>query len=244
MTQNEVTEFGKTAAHTIAANEIDTEEFDGNLAQTIYSDGTQEAVTVYGEFKNGIWIPKNFTGTYGTYGWHLDYAVAPGTGNGAGTDISGNGEHWTEAGLAANDQIIDTPTNNYCTLNLLHHLSTATIANGSLDCSGSENEYGTFIIPSTGKWGWEITVSENGSFGIEDIDGNEEVAANISGEVVEMLVDMDGGTVKKKVDGGSLENIELSLDTTKEWYPYFKAACSVDFGQMGYSPSESRLFFT
>lgn len=232
---NEVTEFNKAAAHTLCANEGDTEEFDGYLAETIFIDGIQLAATSFGEFKTGVWIPKSYGGSYGTNGFKLNYANSADLGN----DVSGNGNDWTPAGLATNDQADDSPTNNHPTLNVLHHLSTATLANGNLDCSGTENEYATEQIPSSGKWGWKITVSEDGSFGLEDIDGNEEVAADVSGEVVEMLVDMDAGTLKKKVDGGGLETIEASLNTGSEWYPHFKAACSVDFGQLGYSPTET-----
>lgn len=232
---NEVTEFNKAAAHTICANEGDTEEFDGYFAETIFIDGTQLAETSFGEFKTGVWIPKSYGGSYGTNGFKLDYADSADLGK----DVSGNGNDWTSAGLVAADQVDDSPTDNHPTLNVLHHLSTATLANGNLDCSGTENEYATEQIPSSGKWGWKITVSEDGSFGLEDIDGNEKVAADVNGEVVEILVDMDAGTLKKKVDGGGLETIEASLDTGSEWYPHFKAACSVDFGQLGYSPTET-----
>lgn len=204
-------------------------------AATFFIDGQALPPSSFGVTKYGIWIPRKYTGTYGINGFHLDYANSADL----GTDASGNSNDFTSNGLASDDQVLDSPTNNHPTLNGLHHLSTATIANGGLDCSGVENEYATIIIPATGKWGWEITVSENGSFGLEDIDLNEKVAADVSGEVVEMLVDMDAGTLKKKVDGGSLEVIEATLNTDSEWYPYFKAACSVDFGQLGYSPSES-----
>lgn len=232
---NEVTEFNKAAAHTLCANEGDTEEFDGYLAETIFIDGLKLAATSFGEFKTGVWIPKSYGGSYGTNGVKLDYADSADLGK----DASGNGNDWTAAGLVAADQVDDSPTNNYPTLNVLHHLATATLANGNLDCSGAENEYATIIIPSSGKWGWQITAAEAGSFGLEDIDGNEEVAADVIGEVVEMLVDMDAGTLKKKVDGGGLETIQAALNTDSEWYPYFKAACSVDFGQLGYSPTET-----
>jgi len=208
---------------------------DGYLAECHFIDGTQYAASDFGESKYGIWIPKAFKGTYGTNGSYLDFSNS----SDFGEDQSGESNDFTDSNLATNDQVLDTPTNNYPTLNVLHHLSTATLANGNLDCSGAENEYATIIIPSTGKWGWEITVSENGSFGLEDIDANEEVAADVSGEVVEMLVDMVGGTLKKKVDGGGLETIEAALNTSSEWYPYFKAACSVDFGQGDYAPTES-----
>ncbi len=71
--QNEVTEFFKAAQHHIASNEGGTEEFDGYLAEFHSVDGTQEAVTDFGEFKQGVWIPKTYTGAYGTNGFYLKF---------------------------------------------------------------------------------------------------------------------------------------------------------------------------
>ena len=205
------------------------------LAEPYFIDGSQLTPSDFGEFKYNIWIPKDYSTPVAGNNCKLDFENSADLGN----DISGNANDWTPSGLTTADQVEDSPTNNHPTLNVLHELATATLANGNLDCSGTENEYATITIPSSGKWGWKITTAEAGSFGLEDIDGNEEVAADLISEVVEMLVDMDAGTLKKKVDGGSLETIQATLNTSAEWYPHFKAACSVDFGQLGYSPTES-----
>jgi hypothetical protein len=62
--------------------------FDGYLSDLQLIDGLTVAPTDFGEFNlQGHWIPKTYTGSYGTNGYHHDYAVAPGTGNGAGTDV-------------------------------------------------------------------------------------------------------------------------------------------------------------
>jgi hypothetical protein len=66
--------------------------FDGYLADTYFVDGTALDPTSFGEFKSGVWIPKAYTGSYGTNGFHLTYqddTVSEGfntvtyTGNGA-----------------------------------------------------------------------------------------------------------------------------------------------------------------
>ena len=49
--------------------------------------------------------------TYGTTGFKLDFADSSDFGN----DVSGNSNDYTSSGLAANDQVNDTPTTNYCT---------------------------------------------------------------------------------------------------------------------------------
>jgi hypothetical protein len=74
--------------------------FNGYLADTYFIDGTALDPTSFGEFKNGVWIPKAYTGSYGTNGFHLTYqddTVSEGfntvtyTGNGATQSISGIG---------------------------------------------------------------------------------------------------------------------------------------------------------
>ena len=75
--------------------------FNGYMADTYFVDGTALDPTNFGEFKNGVWIPKAYTGSYGTNGFHLTYqddTVSEGfntvtwTGNGQdNTKISGIG---------------------------------------------------------------------------------------------------------------------------------------------------------
>ena len=86
---------------------------DGYLAETHFIDGTAYDATAFGEFKNGVWIPKTPSVTYGTNGFYLDYS------NGAsiGADSSGNGNNWTPTNLASTDVMLDSPTNNFATLN-------------------------------------------------------------------------------------------------------------------------------
>ena len=47
--------------------------YDGYLADTYLVDGTALDPTSFGEFKSGVWIPKAYTGSYGTNGFHLTY---------------------------------------------------------------------------------------------------------------------------------------------------------------------------
>ena len=56
---------------------------------------TALAPTDFGEFDDdsGIWIPKAYTGSYGTNGFYLDFADA----SDLGDDESGNGNDFTES---------------------------------------------------------------------------------------------------------------------------------------------------
>jgi hypothetical protein len=98
---------------------IDTDYFDGYLADTYFVDGTALDPTSFGEFKSGVWIPKAYTGSYGTNGFHLTYqddTVSEGfntvtyTGNGAKQSISGIGFSpdfvWTKIRSSTNNHYL------------------------------------------------------------------------------------------------------------------------------------------
>ena len=77
---------------------------------------------------------------------------------GLGADSSGNKNDFAVTNLVATDQMIDTPTNNYCTLNPLSKVGATVYGEGNLYGSGVDYEEvrGTFQIPNEGKWYWEF----------------------------------------------------------------------------------------
>ena len=77
------------------------------LAEWIFADGQAYAPTQFGESKNGVWIPKDPTGTnFGTTGHHLKFENASDLGN----DSSGNNNDWTVSNMGADHQVLDSPT--------------------------------------------------------------------------------------------------------------------------------------
>lgn len=80
--------------------------FDGYLAEVHLVYGQNKAHTDFGSFSNGIWIPKEYSGTYGSYGAYLKFNNA----SNLGEDSSGNGNDWTAGGLGADHIVLDTPT--------------------------------------------------------------------------------------------------------------------------------------
>ena len=107
--------------------------------------------------------------------------------NELGLDRSGNNNNWTVNNMTlAADQMLDSPTNNFCTLNALHHDSdhnavpNATYYEGNLKISttaqaggASSNFFGTMGVTS-GKWYWEaIRTGGNvaGAVGFSDYNG-------------------------------------------------------------------------
>ena len=90
-----------------------------------FIDGLQLGPEYFGEtdLETGAWIPKKYRGSFGTNGFYLNFADNSGvTATTLGKDSSGNGNNWTPNNFsvtagAGNDSLLDTPTNNWCTLN-------------------------------------------------------------------------------------------------------------------------------
>jgi len=156
-------------------------DFDGYMAQAFIIDGLsiQNGDYAVSDFidtdSNGNIIPVDLEGagiTWGNNGSLLDFAIAPGTGNGAGEDVSGNGNHFSESGLAADDQMSDSPTDdadndigNYCTWNPLNTGGAGmTLSNGNLTnteaSGGYESSTGTIGV-SSGKYYYELNLGTN-----------------------------------------------------------------------------------
>ena len=83
-----------------------TKYFDGYLAEVHLIYGLNKDADDFGETKNGVWIPKEYTGSYGTYGSYLKFENASDLGN----DSSGNNNDWTVGGMGADHQVQDSPT--------------------------------------------------------------------------------------------------------------------------------------
>ncbi len=71
-------------------------------------------------------------------------------------DNSTLGNNFFSSGLATTDQMLDTPTNNFCVLNPLKKSSANTISDGNLTYATTLQRptYGTIGV-SSGKWYWE-----------------------------------------------------------------------------------------
>jgi hypothetical protein len=128
--------------------------------QIVKIDGQALDPTSFGEFKNGIWVPKNLSSlTWGNNGFWLDFSNS----GALGTDSSGNGNNWTVSGLTSSDQMIDTPTNNFATLNPLASSARTTLSDGNLVSFGNNSaedslDYSTIAVTS-GKWYWEEKIN-------------------------------------------------------------------------------------
>jgi hypothetical protein len=151
----------------------------GYLTEIYYIDGEALDETSFGEFNatTGVWQPIEYTGTFGTNGFYLNFSDNSGTTSTTlGKDQAGS-NNWTPNNFSVtagvgNDSMVDTPTpygedtgvggevrGNYATLNPLNRAATAIPANGNLflTASGSNGGItGTFPM-SSGKWYFELT---------------------------------------------------------------------------------------
>jgi hypothetical protein len=152
--------------------------FDGYLAEMNYVNGLALDPSYFGETNdNGIWIPKEYSGSYGTGGFFVDGRDA----SDLGDDESGSGNDLTTSGLASHDQMADSPTNNFCVMNPLNTHSSITLSNGNLQSTASAftGSGASILLPSTGKWYAEIRYN-NASVGEYPMVGIYNTIKNLS----------------------------------------------------------------
>jgi hypothetical protein len=142
-----------TVLHSIGVpSNLSSQYFDGYQSHTYLIDGQALTPASFGQFDGDLnWVPKAYTGTYGTNGFLLDYAASGDLGN----DVSGNANDFTNSNVT---QVIDTPTDSYTTLNPLLKYANVTTSKGNLLAtpSGTNVQFigTTMAIPTTGKWVW------------------------------------------------------------------------------------------
>jgi hypothetical protein len=153
------------------------------LTEVNFVDGQQLSPGSFGytESSTGVWTPLQYTGSYGTNGFYLNFADNSNTTSTTlGKDLSGNSNNWTPNNFSVtagvgNDSFVDSPTNygtdtgaggevrgNYATLNPLatpQLLGQYTISNGNLAITSSDtaNSYipATIGLPTSDKYYFE-----------------------------------------------------------------------------------------
>jgi hypothetical protein len=127
--QNYISRFGLSGTNRIGVGDASgspwsASYFNGYFADMYYLDGvvvsdSSDVISEFGEFKNGVWIAKEYTGSYGTNGFRFQFNQT-GTGTGStttiGADTSGNDNHYTSSGIVASDCAMpDSPENGFAT---------------------------------------------------------------------------------------------------------------------------------
>ena len=198
--------------------------FDGYLAEIHYLDGLAYDPSFFGEFNDsGIWIPKQYTGSYGSNGFKIDGRDS----SDLGDDESGNGNDFTSNNLTASDQVSDSPTNNFCTLNPNDNRGTpGTLSEGNLKMAFSatnDNVTGTQGI-SSGKWYWEAHIVDKSDtyIGVQDsaISATGYTASAVALWSGSYIYENNSDTGDRSVsyDNGDVVGIAFDADNKKIWW--------------------------
>ena len=153
--------------------------FDGYMAEMHLLDGYAYDPSFFGEFNDsGIWIPKEYTGSYGTNGFKIDGRDA----SDLGDDESGQGNDYTTSGLSADDQQPDSPTNNHAVFNPIEAETLITYSNGNLamaysGSSGRNAGRSTIQIPANTDAFFEMVMTSNLGSGVDFFIGIEDGTA-------------------------------------------------------------------
>jgi len=243
-----VPDFNTASEHGVGvfAVSTDTRHFDGYLAEIHFLDGYAYGPEFFGELEeNGIWIPKEYTGSYGTNGFKIDGRDS----NDLGDDESGQNNDYAATGLAAHDKVPDSPTNNFCTAfpRGVGNATGVTFADGNLDCStsGTAANAPASISLDSGKWYYEINFhavgsginagageTPDGSYhhfalgsGGNQINTNGEdrsFSSDGSGTIAGFKLDIDSGTLEYTTNGTSYSVVEGSLTAGTAYAPYMR----------------------
>ena len=89
--------------------------YDGLMAELHLVDGQALTPTSFASDFNGVWAPKEYTGSHGNNGVELKFATASAFGDNTSSEGSTN-DFGTISGNQERDQLPDTPTNNFAVL--------------------------------------------------------------------------------------------------------------------------------
>ncbi len=173
--------FNGAFLHSIGDLAQSTQYFDGYTADVNFVDGQALAPTDFGKLdSNNVWQPKEYAGTYGTTGFHLDFSDNSSVAA-LGTDTSPNTNTFTVNNLSVtagldNDSLRDSPVNgdptddtgvggeissNYATLSAVHNSGTnVRLGEGGLEFFSYDGNYQGVVatIAMTHKTYWETKV--------------------------------------------------------------------------------------
>ena len=215
--------FNGTVLHTTGGLSNSTTTFVSNLylAEVNFVEGTQLTPTSFGETKNGVWIPKDYSGSYGTNGFRMTF----GNSSAIGEDSAGSNDFGTVNNINDYDVVPDSPTNNFPTFNPLYKTGTSIIAwiNNSVTLSegnlranlntGNETQSGafaTFTVPTSGKWYWEMLCIAEASGSI--------AATGVIEALTGTYIRNASNTTGRTFGAGDIINIAFDADNNKIFF--------------------------
>ena len=214
--------------------------WDGHISEFYFIDGTAYSPSDFAETDSdsGIWKPKEAVDdvTFGSDGIFLEFKQT-GTdadSSGIGADTSGNDNHMTVSNLAATDVGLDTPTNNFPTLNPFGSRYTynsdpitnaARLSQGNLvtltrtSNTGDGNCMSTLALPNFGKWYAEFKIADangDGYVGIRNPLNAKQVA--YSGSNGNKAVDGTSSSYGNAYGNGHIVGMAIDIDNSKIYF--------------------------
>jgi len=230
---------GTSVASTSATGDIDSSYYirfgDFTAAWSSYFDGYLDEIRISNVARyDGTFTPETTAFTTDSNTMFLLHSNWDG---GLGADSSGNYNTFTATNLAATDQMLDSPTNNFPTFNPLVTGGSGvnpTYSEGNLETSGTNSEYAvaaaTFAV-SDGKWYWEYfaeTLNLNdGKLGIKSV-----TALNLVGQYPYGVTSDNDGTLFYNAYNGykSIDDVSTSYGATFDSGDIIGIALDLDSG--------------
>jgi len=209
------------------------------LADWWFLDGQDVSpVDTVGEFKNGVFIPKEYSSpTFGNKGFHLEFkqsGVGTASTSTIGADTSGNANHWTSSGIVASDcNMPDSPENNFATINPLNALRNGnTLSEGNLKITPSDASYNlstSTLANKSGLFYFEVLCLLKPSTNNNMALGFDTLPALSTTQYIEkgvwdaggVIASGDGASFSSNVGGyttGDILSVAYNLDTGKGWF--------------------------
>ena len=211
-------------------------KMNGYMAEINFVDGLSLDPSSFGytESQTGLWRSKRYEGTYGTNGFYLDFSDNSST-SALGIDKSPNGNDLTTNNFSVSsgkdgDSFIDTPSNNFSTLNpLVNSNTTQSLSDGNLTRSGGAKKCMATFEALNGKYYFEYKAEDgngNHAIGVCQIDTDQRDRINTEAAAIfaangEYKIENNSQTSGFAVWGnGAIISvaIDTTLATPKVWF--------------------------
>lgn len=150
--------IGNTIEHRLGCTNMSTTGiyyFDGILSDVYFTSGQTLGPETFGEYRNQVWVPKIFTGSFINSG--VDFRLKFDNELSLGQDSSGHGNHMTTNGTVYFCK--DTPTRNFPVVQSNGYSQYGIVEVGNLFVRSASYTYGyvtTIQLPNTGKYYFEV----------------------------------------------------------------------------------------
>jgi hypothetical protein len=144
--------------------------FSGYMSEFFFIDDQALQASDFGEYDSdsGIWIPKEYDGTFGGQSYYLEFKNASNLAD--RSDGLSNGVSLSVQNITSADQATDTPTNNFATWNVLplYNSNIFSFPNGATEVDRTSGTGWTTAYSSLGankgKWYAEFQILTSGNY--------------------------------------------------------------------------------